>query len=305
MFDIARSNKINTRAMEDKPIVTDYWDYRKYLSDFYVHNKCMRMSYSYKAFCNEAGLKSPSLFKMVLDGSRNLTSESVPKFIKGLKLVESGEKDFFYTLVNYNQETDLERKTKLFQDLLQLKSKDNVCPMEFYQFEFLSKWHLVAIYVMIDLSDFQSDIDWIQTKLKKRVSRENILSALETLTKLNLIRKNSNGEFEQANTSISTPDEILSHTLKNYHHGMMNLALTSLETDLISEREFTGATLPLCQEQLDLVKGKIRDFRKELSCICENMQNKNQVYQLNLQLFPLTNGMNDENFDSTQAGGER
>ncbi len=291
--------------MNQKPIVTNYWDYRKYLGDFYVHNKCTRQSYSYKAFCNEAGLNSPSLIKMVLDGSRNLTTESLPKFIKGLKLDTANEKDFFYTLVSYNQETNLERKTKLFQDLLQMKSRDNACPMEFYQFEFLSNWHMVAIYVMIDLKDFKCDIDWIQQKLKKRVSRENIFTALETLTKLNLIKKDSNGNFVQTNVSLSTPDEILSHTIKNYHHGMINLALTSLESDDLSLREFTGATLPLCMDNLQMVKDRIREFRKELSHLCESMKDKNQVYQLNLQLFPLTSEMNDENFSSFQTGGER
>lgn len=277
--------------MENSPNITEYWDYRLFLSDFYNHRKDSKREYSYKMFCLKADISSPSHFKMIMDGSRNLTANTVPKYIKGLGLETKLDCGYFEALVRYNQEKDVEKKAAFFEDLLSLKSKKGLCPLEFYQFDFLSNWYNVAIYVMMDLSDFQSDINWIVSRLKKKVSKEHILSSLNTLTKLGLITKNSEGKFVQANGALSTPDEVRNLAIRHYHRDMLHLAMQSLDEDDLKSREFNGATLPIAKENLPLMKEKIRQFRKEMNELATNFDTKEEIYQLNIQFFPLTKGL--------------
>ncbi len=42
--------------------------------------------FSYRVFSRLAGFKSSNIFKLVMDGDRNLTEESLKKFILGLSL---------------------------------------------------------------------------------------------------------------------------------------------------------------------------------------------------------------------------
>lgn len=277
--------------MENSPTITQYWDYRLFLADFYSYKKESKREYSYKMFCLKADISSPSHFKMIMDGSRNLTANTLPKYIKGLGLEAKIDCDFFEALVRYNQEKCVEKKAEFFEELLSLKSKKGLCPLEFYQFDFLANWYNVAIYVMMDLSDFQSDVDWIVSRLKKKVSREHIFSSLNTLTKLGLISKNAEGQFEQTNGALSTPDEVRNLAIRHYHRDMLNLAMQSLDEDDLKSREFNGATLPIAKENIPLMKEKIRLFRKEMNELATNFDTKEEIYQLNIQFFPLTKGL--------------
>lgn len=225
---------------------------------------------------------------MIVDGSRNLTANTLPKYRKALAFNKKAESEFFEKLVHYNQEEDVEKKSDMFEELLSLKSRVGLCPLEFYQFDFLSKWYNVAIYVMMDLGGFQSDLDWIAERLKKKVSKENILGALTTLSKLGLIKKDDQGKFVQTNGALSTPDEVRNLAIRNYHRDMLNLAMNSLDEDPLAEREFNGATLPISREDLPLFKEKIRQFRKEMNEMASNLDSKNEIYQMNMQFFPLT-----------------
>lgn len=274
--------------MDQQPELTNYWDFRTYLTDFYIFKKKTKKDFSYKMFCMKAEISSPSHFKMIIDGSRNLTANTLEKYVKGLGLENKTEIEYFETLVKYNQEKDIEKKASHFEGLLALKSKKGLCPLEFYQFDFLANWYNVAIYVMMDLDGFESDIDWIKNKLKKKISKEHILSSLNTLTKLGLVQKDSLGQFKQSNGALSTPDELRTLAVRHYHRDMLNLAMNSLDEDDLKNREFGGATLPISKENLPLLKEKIRQFRKDMNELATNFESKEEIYQLNIQLFPLT-----------------
>ena len=86
-----------------------YLDYRKFLKDWYTQAKKERSSFSFRVFSKRAGFESPNFFKLVMDGKRNLTAKSLPKFIVGLKLNKQ-EQEFFQSLVAYTQASTHEEK---------------------------------------------------------------------------------------------------------------------------------------------------------------------------------------------------
>lgn len=66
-----------------------YTDYRQYLRVFYDHKKRASRHYSYRQFCNRAGLKSPSIYREVTDGlyfSGNWTGVKAVIFLGRLTL---------------------------------------------------------------------------------------------------------------------------------------------------------------------------------------------------------------------------
>src|SRR5690606_11164244 len=82
--------------------VFEYLSYREYLKDYYRIAKQTIPAFSYRYFSRRAGFSSPNFLKLVIDGKRNLGSDSVKRFAKALEL-NTEEKGFFRSLVAFEQ----------------------------------------------------------------------------------------------------------------------------------------------------------------------------------------------------------
>jgi uncharacterized protein (TIGR02147 family) len=69
---------------------------------------------------------------------------------------------------------------------------------------------------------------------------------------------------------------------------MMKLAYESLKKDPVTAREMNGVTLSIPANKLNMLKEKIRAFRKEITELSGTLSGGQEVYQLNVQLFALT-----------------
>src|SRR5438045_8662218 len=98
----------------EKPNLFEYEDYRKYLKDLYDFQKKNRRSFSFRFFSHHAGFTSPNYLKLVMDGARNLTEESIQKFANGFKLNQQ-ETDFFKNLVFFTQAKTSEEKSRYYE----------------------------------------------------------------------------------------------------------------------------------------------------------------------------------------------
>ncbi|MBT4762719.1 MAG: TIGR02147 family protein [Bdellovibrionaceae bacterium] len=271
----------------DSPQILSYLNYRDYLKDFYQAKKAHKSDYSYRMFTNKAGVGSPSHLKMIMDGQRNLTAATIPKYVRALGLKTKKEVKLFELLVKYNQCKETTTKVGLFEELLKQKGKKDLSPLEKNQLSFLSKWYYVAIYVIVDIPAFRNDVKWIKEQLNSKVSAPQIKQALKDLEKLKLISK-AGESFKQTGGALSAPDEVLDIAIHKYHDSMIDLGKEALVKNTAEEREFNGATLSIKKKNLPQLKKMIRAFRKEINEITSSEESADMVYQLNIQLFPLT-----------------
>lgn len=269
------------------PEVMNYLNYRDFLKDFYNSKKGLNKDYSYRVFTNRAGVGSPSHLKMIIDGERNLTDKTVPKYLKAIGFTRKKDMQYFDLLVKYNQSKDHEQKIQYFEGLMAEKKKKGLTPLGLHQFSFLSQWYYVAIYVMIDMAGFKNDLDWIASRLRKKVAPRQIEQALSDLLALGLIKK-VGSSYVQVDGALTVPDELHSMAIPKYHDSMINLSLQALVELDPSEREFNGVTFSFKKNDLEKIKEKIRAFRKEMNELTSSEDGADEVYQMNIQLFPLT-----------------
>lgn len=271
-----------------QPVIEKYLNYRDFLSDYYDYQKSRNSSFSHRAFSLKAGLSSPSHFKMVVDGSRNLSQKTLPKFVKGLSL-DRKSANYFEALVYFNQASDSESRSNYFKKLISLRSKISTSTsLEKSSFDFLSNWFTVAIYVLIGTEYFKNDVHWIANKLNNKISVKDIKKAISLMLELNLIKEDQEMGYVQTNGALSTADDTKSIAVYNYHKQMNDIAKESLSTVEGDLREYNGATISISIEDLPLLKDKIRQFRKEINELTSNQLKGKEVYQMNIQLFPLT-----------------
>lgn len=206
-----------------------------------------------------------------------------PQAIWGVKRTLS-----FRDLVHLNQATTLEEKKYYAGQVLSSRAYKQVNPLKKEQYNYYAQWYHIAIRELINTQDFQNDPHWIAKKLEPQITPTEASEALETLLKLNLIKYNDKGCLIQTDKFVSTGDEVSDTSVKEYHHQMIHMGATAMERIEAAHREISSLTLNLSAETSLEIKKLIQRFRKEILSLASQEEASTGVYQINFQLFPLT-----------------
>ena len=275
-------------------IIYAYSNYREFLRNMYTEFKNSQPSFSYRYFAKKAGFTSPNFLKLVIDGKRNLSEESIRKFADAFKLGRK-EKRFFELLVHYNQAANSDRRQQYYQELLEFPEYRNAHELEKEQYEYLSHWYYPAVLELSHLPSFQEYPGWIAERLQNKVSVKEVLSAIDVLSRIGLLMRDENGKLKPAHKALTTGEEARSLAAFSYHEQLLNLAKQALK-QRAEEREFAAMTMAVSETEMKKLKDMIRDFRKRVVNVLtqEKKEEPEKVYQLNVQLFSLTKKGNGE-----------
>lgn len=266
----------------------EYMDYRTYLKEKYAEEKAERKHFSFRYFARVAGFSSPGYLKMVMDGERNLSPNSIQKFAKAFKFNKK-ESAYFEALVLFNQAKEDKERDHYFERLSSLKPLKKLTGLKQDQLEYFTQNHFVIIREMVALPHFKEDPIWISKQLRSPLKPSDIAHALEVLLRIGLLDRNEKGKLIQKDSSLSTPAEIESLEVYNYHRHMLNEAKEAILNIAPSERDVSALTLPIPKSSVPEIKNKILAFREEIiDMINKGDQNFSEVYQINVQLFPVT-----------------
>lgn len=267
--------------------IFNYLDYRRFLRDWYEAAKKTRASFSYRTFSKRAGFRSTNFFKLVMDGERNLTEESLVKFMTGLKLNKQ-EQEFFRNLVFFNQAKTHEEKDLYYQCLIRSKKYNQLKPIERQHYEYYSTWYHPVVRELAVSKDFDGTPEWIAKKVFPPITPAQAANSMELLEQLGFIEKIGENKWRQSSTLLSTGPEIVSHIVVNYHKNLLDVTKEILETVSAAKRDISTMTLGVAKERLPELKKKIQEFRQEILKLVSTDTHPEEVVQLNIQLFPVT-----------------
>ena len=271
----------------------NYLDYRQYLRDWYAKSKKSRASVSFRTFSKRAGFKSTNFFKLVMEGERNLTEESLLKFALGLSLNKQ-ETEFFKNLVHFTQATTHAEKDTHYQQLIRSKKFSQLKPIDKQQYEYYSAWYHPVIRELIVSKNFDGTPTWVSRRLFPSVTEAQVEKSFEILEKLGLVEKTSQGQWKQTSTLLSTGAEVSSLVIMNYHKNLLDLTKEILEKVPSQQRDVSTMTLGVTKERLPQIKRKVQEFRQEILKLVSMDTEPEEVLQLNIQLFPVTRTDEDE-----------
>jgi uncharacterized protein (TIGR02147 family) len=271
------------------PPVFSYLNYRDFLRDYYLEEKAKNPSFSYQFFANKAGFKSKSFLKLVIDGRKNLTVESLAKMAQAMKLREKSF-SYFEDLVAFNQATSLQVRNALFEKLAAYNPRNPARLILQDQYEFYSKWYHNSIRELVAWYDFNENYEALGKQLKPAISARQAHQSVKLLLKLGLIEKKGKG-YVQTDKVITTGDEVQSLAVENFHLQNLMLAGESIDTVPGSERDISSLVLGLSRRGYREIKSEIQALRKRLLKIAEADTKPDQVYHVNFQLFPTSRGV--------------
>lgn len=267
--------------------IFEYLDYRSFLRDWHQQRKATHRSFSLRSFSKAAGFQSPNFFKLVMDGARGLTEDSLAKFAKGLKLNKQ-ESDFFYNLIFFTQASSVEKKDYYYKKLLQSRKFNQLKPIEKDHYEFYATWYHPIIRELITARDFDGTPGWLAQRIYPRITTEQAEKSLELLEGLGFIKKDNGDRWHQKNPIISTGAESTSHTLMKYHQNLLNLHRQLLEHVPSDQRDVSALTLGVHKERIPQLKKKIQEFRQEILKLVCNDDQAEDVVVLSMQMMPMT-----------------
>lgn len=142
-----------------------------------------------------------------------------------------------------------------------------------------------AILSLMVTAGFRSDARWIASRLG--VSMHEVRVSLEALESVKLIDRRGRawtltGEGVRINNKVTTA------ITRAFHRGLIEKALSGMEDLPIEERDISSITFAMSPEQMTAAKEEIRRFRLRMADLFEQPKVSTEVYNLTVQLVPIT-----------------
>lgn len=270
-----------------KPIV-DYTDFRKYMHDFYEDRK-LRSAFSWREFSKNAGFSSPSYMKVVCDGKSKLSRIGVERTGAAMGLT-GFEMDYFRAMVKFGQAETEEKKKAAYEEMLSIAKTYKVRTLEGDLFQYYDSWRNPVLRELAPIMPGATPGEMAKMCYPE-ISALEVRESLDFLTKAGLLKREE-GNFVQSETSVKGTTDATRLALRGMHREMSKLATPALELPK-EERNFSGVTMGLSRESYRMIESVLEECRRKIVAIAAEEKNIEQVYRLNLQLFPLTRNVKE------------
>jgi uncharacterized protein (TIGR02147 family) len=271
-----------------KPII-EYSNFRQYLLDYYEERKRVS-AFSWREFSKVAGFTSSSYMKVVCDGKSKLSKIGVERVATAIGLT-GFELDYFRAMVKFGQAANEETKKAAYRDMLAIAKVHKVRVLEGDLFAYYDTWRNPMMRELAPLMPGATPGEMAKMCYTE-TSAQEVRESLDFLTKAGLLKKEKDGSFAQSETSVSGTPDATRLALRGMHRQMAQLATPALELPAC-ERNFSGVTMGVSRESYDRIVRLLDECRRQIIAIAAEDKNIEQVYRLNLQLFPLTKSVKE------------
>jgi uncharacterized protein (TIGR02147 family) len=255
------------------------------LRDAYLERKRKNEAYSLRAFARDIGMSQP-LLSLVLNGQRPLTLKQAHKVVALLGLNSVQEKRFIEaTLASLPQNAKITQRVRLARERIDVSFLPRNLDIEKYHA--IASWHHFAILDLATTTRFRSDPAWIASRLG--LSRVEAADAIERLLLLGLLRREG-GRLVKSSLHIQFPTRESRAAVRAFHQQMIGKAQEQLhhaDPESFARRSITGHTVAVDTSRLDEAREFISAMQAEFIRRF-SVGTPDEVYQLNIQLFPLT-----------------
>jgi len=260
-------------------------DYRTWMRERYEERKRIQPNFSYRFMAMRLEMDAGQLVK-ILQGKLHLVPQKIPAVAKLFGLDPRSER-FLEALVRFSKATgtqEISRRWDEIQSLREVQSRE----LEQDQYEFYSTWLPTAVRGVLSLGEPDQTPKAIGNRIVPRTDAPEVERALELLERLGLATREPGGGWTLAHKHIRTGDLWRQKTVRQFQADTMRLATDALETIPAKRRDISTLTLTLAEKDLPLLKERVAEFRRDLVRLAEESDPADSVYQVNVQVFPMT-----------------
>lgn len=249
-----------------------------------LEDRCQRNPrYSLRAYARDLGLQ-PGKLSEILRARCGLSGSLAGILADRLKL-SAHEKRHFVAMVESEHARSPLRRQQAREELKTLEAQHGFSRLEMESFRVISDWQHFAIHELFLTNDFPGTIAAVAQKLK--LTEEQATDAMERLAMIGLLKKDSAGLWSREEVSLDISKGPPSREIRRHHRQLLEKAMESLEIATVEERDFSSLTLAVPENVLPKVRDMIKEFTRRLNREVEEAGQKDRVYCLSVNFFPL------------------
>ena len=265
--------------------IVEYTDYRKYIQDYYDERK-RTSAFSWHMFAQKAGFASDVYLKYVCEGKKNLSVGSAGSVANAMGLV-GFEYEYFVLMVSYAHAKSNEAKKAAFEERCALAMAHKIRVLGGEEFKYFKSWKNSVIRELAPHMPGAKPLEMAHA-CKPKISAAEVSETLDFLVKAKLLKKDKDGNYHQTDKAIKmAPVEAVPLAARDLQRQMAEFAVKALNLPL-SERDMSGLTMGVTHRSYERIKKELADCRRRIMAIVTEDDDTEQVYRLNLQLFPMT-----------------
>ena len=266
------------------PKIFDYFDYVKFLRDYYEARHAAERWFSYRYIQKKTGIDPGYLFK-VFQEKKPLPLKKVGLMAKTLGLGKR-ETEYFNLQVLYARAKSNEELSGYFEKILAFGDVATR-KMDPGQYEYYTKWYHAAIRNILTYYPFCGDYEALSKMTIPAISAGEAKKSVMLLHKLGLVEKAADGTYQVTDRFLSTGEEWHDIAVRRFQKDTILLAHEALDTVPKERRDISTVTLTLSPEGFEEARERVRQFRRDLLNLAGRQEKPNGAYHINIQLLPI------------------
>ena len=267
--------------------VLEYASYRQYIADYYADRKA-KSAFTWPEFAQAAGFSSPVYLKYVSEGRFNLSDAAVERVAKAMHLADY-EQEYFAEMVKCDHAKKDADKKAIFKKMLSIAEAHKTKILEGDAFRFFEDWKNPVIRELAPSMPGAKPLA-LAHACRPEITAAEVSETLKFLLKAGLLKKDEGGNYIQTEKSVTTGNmDVTPVAVRGMHRQMGQFALDAIEGVPQDKRHFSGITLGITHDAYEEIVQEIAECRKRIIAIATKNAATDEVYRLNMQLFPMTN----------------
>ena len=265
--------------------IFEYIDYRRYMQAFYDERK-RTSAFTWREFSRIAGFSSSNYMKLVCDGKSRLSKAGVERVADAMEL-DGGAKEYFREMVAFADARDEGKRRDAFAKMQVLAKENKVRTLAADAYAYFSKWYNPVLRELAPMNPGVKPME-LSKMCYPEVSATEIRKSLDFMVQAGLLQKQDEYHYRQAERVVTGVAGKVPPTMRPMHRQMAELAIDALENIPVDERRFAGMTMGISRRTFMRIAHEVEMFRQRIIAVASEEKHAEQVYRLNLQLFPLT-----------------
>lgn len=228
--------------------------------------------YSIRSFARSSGI-SHTVLSLVLSGKRRLSKKATMQLAQHLELPP-------------------DHTEKLMRHHKAVTEPSEYEELSLDAFEVISDWYHYAMLSALELPNSKWNARWFAKQFGIQVLEAKL--AMERLQRLKLVEE-KNGKWSQTSKPIKVDNSTSTAATRKFHKQLLARAIEAIDLNTIDERDFSSTTFAMDPSLIPYAAAKIRKFRRELVAELEAKCSQEAVYNITMQLFPVTKLNQTEN----------
>jgi uncharacterized protein (TIGR02147 family) len=277
---------------KNMPSIFQYNNFRIFLKDYQEARYAVEKTFTKSFLCKMLGLpRTRSYFNDVLSG-KEITETFVERFITLIGFTQD-EAQFFSVLVKFNQTRNTDEREYYFDQLIQL----NHTPVKIIDpktYSFYKEWYHTTLRALLDIVNFKDNYAELAKRIYPPVGLSKIKKSIELMDQLGLIARNDKGYYKPTEKSIAA-EHCNDELIKQYQIQCIELAGQSVLTSGKKPHLIKTVTMCISLEGYNRLEKHLSSYILEVcSLVNKDEDLADRVYQLNVQLFPCSEGTEND-----------